>query len=152
MYSLLWLKMVLSWHAVKIHNSCFNNNNNNNNNNLFLIECYLQWQINSALQLVSLNIKISTNSKSNYILQLTWQYAIHNLTTIERIAWKKKIWIEFLKIYTDPILRNCNGSSFHRCGAAAWNACSPRVASILPLGGFNKIPELDLRFTRTCVW
>ena len=37
------------------------NNNDNNNNNLFLIERYLQWQINSALQLMSLNIKISTN-------------------------------------------------------------------------------------------
>ena len=28
----------------------------NNKNNLFLIECYLQWQINSALQLMSLRI------------------------------------------------------------------------------------------------
>ena len=117
---------------------------NNNNNNLFLIERYLQWQINSALQLVSLNIKISTNSKNINILQLTWLYKIHNFTTIEELPEKKSLnWI--LKISTDSILRYCNGSSFHRCGAAAWNARSPGVASILPLGGSNKIPELDLR-------
>ena len=41
---------------------CRYNNNDNSNNNWFLIERYLQWQINSALQLMSLNIKISTNS------------------------------------------------------------------------------------------
>ena len=41
-------------------------------------------------------------------------------------------------------MRNCNSSSFQRCGAAAWNARSPRVGSILPLGGSNKMPELDL--------
>ena len=35
-----------------------NNNNNNNNNNLLLIERYLQLQINSALHLMSLNIKV----------------------------------------------------------------------------------------------
>ena len=32
--------------------------NNNNNNNLLLIERYLQLQINSALHLMSLNIKV----------------------------------------------------------------------------------------------
>ena len=53
----------------------------------------LQWQINSALQLVSLNTKISTNSKNNYILQLIWLYTIHNLTTIGRITWKEKSWL-----------------------------------------------------------
>ena len=36
------------------------NNNNNNNNNLVLIERYLQWQINSALQLMSLIIKLKS--------------------------------------------------------------------------------------------
>ena len=35
---------------------------NNDNNNLFLIERYLLWQISSALQLMSLDIKILTNS------------------------------------------------------------------------------------------
>ena len=38
-------------------------------------------------------------------------------------------------------MRNFNGNSFQRCGAAAWNARSPRVESILPLGGSNKMPE-----------
>ena len=41
-------------------------------------------------------------------------------------------------------MRNFNVNSFQRCGAAAWNARSPRVESILPLGGSNKMPELDL--------
>ena len=41
-------------------------------------------------------------------------------------------------------MRNFNGNSFQRCGAAVWNARSPRVESILPLGGSNKMPELDL--------
>ena len=32
---------------------------------------------------------------------------------------KRKVLIEFVKISTDPIVRNCNGSSFQSCGAAA---------------------------------
>ena len=36
----------------------FEYSNNNNNNNLLLIERYLQLQINSALHLMSLNIKV----------------------------------------------------------------------------------------------
>ena len=37
-----------------------NNDNKTNNNYLFLIERYLQWQINSTLQLMSLNIKLKS--------------------------------------------------------------------------------------------
>ena len=39
-----------------------NNKKKKKKKNLFLIELYLQWQFNSTLQLMCLNIKISTNS------------------------------------------------------------------------------------------
>ena len=55
--SICWLSL----HHHNAHKSELilnNNNNNNNNNNLLLIERYLQLQINSALHLMSLNIKV----------------------------------------------------------------------------------------------
>ena len=68
-----------------------------------------------------------------------------HITTTQKNCLKRNVLIDFLEISIDSVVCNCNGSLFHKCGAAAWNAYPPRVASNLPLGGSSKIPELDLR-------